>query len=147
MAELEQRLGSLKEEFSELEDGFERYSYLMELGGYLPPYPEEKRTPDHLVRGCQSQVWIHCYTRDGRFFFDADSDTYIIKGVLLLLQDLLSDLPVQEAANANLELIQELGLENEFSDTRQKGLRAAFAMLTNAAKADCALLGANSVSP
>ena len=100
-----------------------------------------------LVRGCQSQVWIHCYTRDGRFFFDADSDTYIIKGVLLLLQDLLSDLPVQEAANANLELIQELGLENEFSDTRQKGLRAAFAVLTNAAKADCALLGANSVSP
>ena len=147
MAELEQRLGSLKEEFSELEDGFERYSYLMELGGYLAPYPEEKRTPDHLVRGCQSQVWIHCYTKDGRFFFDADSDTYIIKGVLLLLQDLLSDLPVQEAANANLELIQELGLENEFSDTRQKGLRAAFAMLTNAAKADCAPLGANSVSP
>ncbi len=147
MAELEQRLGSLKAEFSELEDGFERYSYLMELGGYLPPYPEEKRTPDHLVRGCQSQVWIHCYTKDGRFFFDADSDTYIIKGVLLLLQDLLSDLPVQEAANANLELLQELGLENEFSDTRQKGLRAAFAMLTNVAKADCALLGANSVSP
>lgn len=42
MAELEQRLRSLTEEFSELEDGFERYSYLMELGGYLPPYPEEK---------------------------------------------------------------------------------------------------------
>ena len=110
MAELERRLSSLKDEFSELEDGFERYSYLMELGSYLPPYPEEKRTPDHLVRGCQSQVWIHCYTKDGHFFFDADSDTFIIKGVLLLLQDLLSDLPVQETANANLELLQELGL-------------------------------------
>ena len=137
MAELEQRLNSLKEEFSELEDGFERYSYLMELGSYLPPYPKEKRTPEHLVRGCQSQVWIHCYTKDGHFFFDADSDTFIIKGVLLLLQDLLSDLPVQEAASANLELLQELGLQNEFSDTRQKGLRAAFAMLTDAAKAAC----------
>lgn len=45
MAELEQRLNSLKEEFSELEDGFERYSYLMELGSYLPPYPEEKEPP------------------------------------------------------------------------------------------------------
>ena len=119
-----------------LEDGFERYSYLMELGGYLPPYPE-KRTPDYLVQGCQSQVWIHCYTKGGHFFFDADSDTHIIKGVLLLLQDLFSDFPVQEAANANLELIQELGLENEFSDTRQKDLYTAFAMLTNAAKADC----------
>ena len=139
MAELERRLSSLKDEFSELEDGFERYSYLMELGSYLPPYPEEKRTPDHLVRGC--------YTKDGHFFFDADSDTFIIKGVLLLLQDLLSDLPVQETANANLELLQELGLENEFSDTRQKGLRAAFVMLTDAAKADCARLGVNSIAP
>ena len=55
----------------------------------------------------------------------------------MLLQDFLCDLPVQEAANANLELLRELGLENEFSDTRQKGLRAAFAMLTDAAKADC----------
>lgn len=45
MAELEQRLGSLKEEFSELEDGFERYSYLMELGSYLPPYPGRKKNP------------------------------------------------------------------------------------------------------
>lgn len=79
MAELEQRLNSLKEEFSELEDGFERYSYLMELGSYLPPYPEEKRTPEHLVRGCQSQVWIHCYTKDGHFFFDADSDTFTLR--------------------------------------------------------------------
>lgn len=55
----------------------------------------------------------------------------------MLLQDLLCDLPVQEAANVNLELLRELGLENEFSDTRQKGLRAVFAMLTDAAKADC----------
>ena len=138
MTDFEQRLDSLKSEFSELEDGFERYSYLMELGSYLPPYPAEKRTPDHLVRGCQSQVWIHCYTKGGHFFFDADSDTFIIKGVLLLLQDLLSGLPVQEAANANLELLQELGLEHEFSDTRQRGLRAAFLMLTNAAKEACA---------
>ena len=55
----------------------------------------------------------------------------------MLLQDLLSAFLVQENANANLELLRELGLENEFSDTRQKDLRAAFAMHTNAAKADC----------
>lgn len=55
----------------------------------------------------------------------------------MLLQDLLSAFLVQENANANLELLRELGLKNEFSDTRQKDLRAAFAMHTNAAKADC----------
>ena len=134
MTELEQRLDNIKEEFSDLEDGFERYSYLCELGSYLPPYPEDKRTENHLVKGCQSQVWVNCYTKDGLFFFDADSDTFIIKGVLVLLQDLLCELPVKEAAAANIDLLMHLGLQGEFSDVRQKGLRAAFIMIKNAAK-------------
>lgn len=127
MAELEQRLNSLKEEFSELEDGFERYSYLMELGSYLPPYPEEKRTPEHLVRGCQSQVWIHCYTKDGHFFFDADSDTFIIKGVLLRYRICSRIFRCKRPQVRIWSCCRSWGWQNEFSDTRQKGLRAAFA--------------------
>ena len=134
MTELENRLDSLKEEFSEFEDSFERYSYLMELGSFLPAYPEDKRTEGHLVKGCQSSVWVNCYTNDGLFFFDADSDTFIIKGVLVLLQDLLCELPVKDAAAANINVLRALGLQNEFSDTRQRGLRAAFLMITDAAR-------------
>lgn len=91
-------------------------------------------------------MWIHCYTRDGLFFFDADSDTFIIKGVLLLLQDLLSDLPVEEAANANLELLQELGLENEFSDTRQR-VSALPLQCSLMQQKSCAKLDSNSIQP
>lgn len=134
MPTIQENLQQLKEEFSEFEDGFERYVYLVELASLLPPYPEDKRTAEHLVRGCQSQVWLHSYSRDGVFYFDADSDTLIIKGILLVLQDLLSGVSLQEVSTLNLDVLDALGLTGVFSDTRQKGLGAAVAMLKAAAE-------------
>ena len=134
MSYIEDRKTGLREEFSEFEDGFERYAYLIELAGLLPPYPQEKRTDDHLVRGCQSHVWLNVYQKDKQFFFDADSDTLIIKGVLLLLQDVLCGAPISEVAAFQMDILSEVGLTEEFSDTRQKGIGAAMAMLQNAAK-------------
>lgn len=135
MAALQAHLQQLKEEFSEFEDGFERYAYLVELASLLPPYPEQYRTAEHLVRGCQSQVWLHAYTAGGAFFFHGDSDTLIIKGVLLVLQDLLCGVPLSEVSGLHLDVLLELGLVDSFSDTRQKGIGAALAILRTAAQA------------
>ncbi len=134
MAVLQARLRQLQEEFSEFEDGFERYAYLVELAALLPPYPEQYRTAEHLVRGCQSQVWLHAYTEDGMFFFHGDSDTLIIKGVLLILRDLLCGVPLDEVSGVRLDVLAELGLADSFSDTRQKGIGAALAALRAAAQ-------------
>ena len=122
MTELEQNRIKLREEFSEFEDGFERYSYLVEIAGMLPPMAEELHTDENLVRGCQSHVWVSTEVKDGRFFFEADSDTLIIKGVLLLLQDLLCGVPLEEAASIELDVLADAGLTAEFSDERQKGI-------------------------
>ena len=122
MTELEQNRIKLREEFSEFEDGFERYSYLVEIAGMLPPMAEELHTDENLVRGCQSHVWVSTEAKDGRFFFEADSDTLIIKGVLLLLQDLLCGVPLEEAASVELDVLADAGLTAEFSDERQKGI-------------------------
>lgn len=119
---IDRALDELKAEFSEFEDGFERYSYLVELAALLPPYPEEKRTEDRLVRGCQSRVWLELTPRDGRFYFEADSDTLIIKGVLALLRDLLWGQPVEAVAAVKLNLLPAIGLTESFSSERQKGI-------------------------
>lgn len=129
MSMLEQHRQKLREEFSEFEDGFERYAYLVEISGLLPPMARAQHTENNLVKGCQSQVWIHAYAKDGCFWFDADSDTLIIKGVLLLLQDLLCGVPLAEAAALDLDVLSDAGLTGEFSDTRQKGIGAAMQML------------------
>lgn len=122
MTKLEQNRIKLREEFAEFEDGFERYSYLVEIAGMLPPMAEELHIDDNLVRGCQSHVWITTEARDGHFWFEADSDTLIIKGILLLLQDLLCGVPLEEAASVELDVLADAGLTAEFSDERQKGI-------------------------
>lgn len=125
MTQLEENRQKLRDEFAEFEDGFERYAYLVEISGLLPPMPHAYHTEENLVRGCQSQVWIHTYSKDGCFFFDADSDTLIIRGVLLLLQDLVCGISLEEAAALDLDVLGDAGLTGEFSDTRQKGIGAA----------------------
>lgn len=134
MTKLQENRKKLREEFSEFEDGFERYAYLVEISGLLPPMPAAQHIPENLVRGCQSQVWLHAWCEDGRFYFSGDSDTMIIKGVLLLLQDLVNGIPVEEAATLDVDVLGEAGLTAEFSDTRQKGIGAAVEKLRKAAK-------------
>lgn len=129
MSKIQENLIQLREEFAELEDGFERYSYIVELAALLPPYPEAHRTPAHLVRGCQSQVWVHSYTKNGLLYFDADSDTLIIKGALLVLHDLFNGVTLHEVAEVKLDIFDELGLTSLFSDDRQKGIRSAVEIL------------------
>lgn len=133
MSTLEERVRALAQELAEFDDGFERYSYLVELAALLPPYPEKKRTEERLVKGCQSRVWLAPFEENGLFFFDADSDTLIIRGVLLLLQDLLNGLPLAEAANIPQDMLSAVGLQNELSDQRRRGIRETLRALQTAA--------------
>ena len=122
-------------EFNELGDGFEQYSYLIELSAALPPYPAERRTEDRLVRGCQSHVWLDAWVQDGVFDFRADSDTLIIRGVLAVLHELFAGQPAAEVAGAELTLFSRTQLMETFSDDRQKGIGYIVQRLQNLAAA------------
>ena len=63
----------------------DKYGYIIELGKKLPNLAPEHKTEENLVRGCQSQVWLHAYTKDGKIFFEGDSDAIIVKGLVSLL--------------------------------------------------------------
>lgn len=134
MSTLEERKRELAEEFSQFRDGFDRYSYLVELAGLLPPYPDHLRTEDRLVRGCQSHVWLDIRPGGGLFQFAGDSDTLILKGVLLLLQDLFNGLPVEEVAGGQVDFTALTGLENGLPIDRQKGVGYILRSLRQAAE-------------
>lgn len=103
----------------------ERYKYIIELGKELPALPEAFRTEQHLVRGCQSQVWLVHELRDGRLYFQADSDAFIVKGLLAVVlaayngktATTISQLDI-DAYFARLDLLQHL------SSTRGNGLKS-----------------------
>lgn len=112
------------DEFSGYDDWMDKYSYLIELGNDMPPYPEEQRTQQNLIDGCQSQVWIYAEYRDGRIFFEADSDAIIVKGIVGLLVRVFSDHTPQEILDTNLHFIDDIGLKENLTPTRSNGLLA-----------------------
>ena len=101
----------------------DKYAYLIDLGKSLPLIDAKYKDEDHLIRGCQSQVWLAARLNDqGRIEFTADSDAIITKGIISLLVRVLSGQTPQDIAQADLSFIDRIGLSSHLSPTRANGL-------------------------
>ena len=112
------------EEFSMMDDWMDRYELLVDYGKGLNGFPEEQRTKQNLIDGCQSQVWFTAELKDGRVVYQADSDAILVKGIVSLLLRVLNNQPAKDIANADLYFIKEIGLQEHLSPTRSNGLAA-----------------------
>jgi cysteine desulfuration protein SufE len=119
---LEEKKQQVIEDFSLYEEWLDKYEYLIELGKALEPFPEEKRTEDRLIKGCQSRVWLDASLQEGRLFFQADSDAIITKGIISLLIGVYSGRTPEEIAADDFGFIAEIGLKENLSPTRANGL-------------------------
>lgn len=125
----------ITEDFSLLPDWEEKYQYLIELGGQMPPFPDAFRTEENIVRGCQSNVWLHRECRDGKVLLQSDSDALIVKGLAALLMKVYSGQPAETILQADLTIFDETDLSKHLSSQRANGLMAmiekikAFAVL------------------
>lgn len=133
MDELKAEQEAILDEFRGVGDDFARYSYLLSLASLLPPFPEELRRPENAVKGCQSHVWLEAREEQGLFRFRADSDTYIIKGLLYLLMNVLDGQPLTAAAEGELYFWKDPMLLGPFDDRRQKGIGYVAAALQKSA--------------
>ena len=112
-------------EMSELDDWMDRYAYIIDLGNSLPPIDGQYKTPEHLIEGCQSRVWLNAeLSDDGKVGFTADSDAIIVKGIISMLIDVLSGHTPREILDADLYFIDRIGLSEHLSPTRSNGLLA-----------------------
>ncbi len=116
----------------------DRYKYIIDLGRELPPLDEAQRTEEHIVRGCQSQVWLVSHARDGRLYFDADSDAFIVKGLLAVVMAAYNGKTPQEILDFDIEhYFAELNLLKHLSMTRGNGLKAMVKRIQETAKKRC----------
>lgn len=114
------------EELEPLEDWMDRYQVIIEYGRDLAPLPDNLKTNEHLIEGCQSRVWIVAMEKEGRLFLQADSDALIVRGIAAMLLRILSGQKAEEIATAELYFIDKLQLKDHLSPTRSNGL---FAMI------------------
>lgn len=122
---IDQTQEEIIEEFSEVDDWMDRYSMIIDLGNSLPPIDEKYKTPDHIIEGCQSRVWLNAeMTPEGNISYTADSDAIIVKGIISLLIKVLNGHTPDEILNTDLRFIDEIGLAEHLSPTRSNGLLA-----------------------
>jgi len=110
------------DEFSMFDDWMQRYEYMIELGKSLPLIKEEYKTEDHIIKGCQSKVWVHAELEGDELVFTADSDAIITKGIIAILIRVFSHQKPQDIIDADTKFIDEIGLKEHLSPTRANGL-------------------------
>lgn len=116
---------SLIEDFETLGGDMEMtIGYIMELGNKLPAFPEEKRTEQNLVKGCQSKVWLHADLVDGKVVYQADSNTAITKGLVSMLLSILSGQQPDVVLNADLYFKDKIGMNRFIGTQRSNGFSA-----------------------
>jgi len=110
------------EEFSFFDDWMDKYEHLISLGKDLPLIDTEFKTEEHIIKGCQSQVWLHADLKEGKLLFTADSDAIITKGIISLLIRSFNKQEPDAILEAKTHFIDSIGLKDHLSPTRANGL-------------------------
>jgi cysteine desulfuration protein SufE len=124
MADIKDIQDEIIEEFTGFDDWLDRYQLLIDLGNEQEPLPEEYKTDNNLIEGCQSRVWLQADVVDGKIIFRAESDALIVKGIVALLIKVYSGHTPDEVLASEPYFVEAIGLKEHLSPTRSNGLVA-----------------------
>jgi cysteine desulfuration protein SufE len=119
---LAEKQKELLDELALFQDWTERYEYVIGLGKKLPPMDDAAKTPEHLIKGCQSQVWLDATFHDGVVRYQADSDSVITKGMIALFVRVLDGETPDSILTADMGFIDQTGLKEHLAPTRANAL-------------------------
>jgi len=112
------------EEFSQFDDWMDKYSLLIDLGNSLEALDDKHKTPQNIIEGCQSRVWLNADYVDGLVKYQGESDAILVKGIVSLLIQVMTNHTPDEILNTELYFIDKIGLKEHLSPTRSNGLVA-----------------------
>ena len=125
------------EEFAEFDEWLDKYEYIIDLGKSLASYPEDKKTDEYLIKGCQSRVWLDAKMENGVLIFNADSDAIITKGIISLLIRIYSGRTPEEILSSDFSVVEKIGLKENLSPTRANGLVSMIQTMKKLASENC----------
>lgn len=121
--------------FSLFDEWEEKYEYVIDLGKKLPLLDDKYKLEENIIKGCQSTVWLVADFKDGKVFYQADSDAIIVKGLVSMLIQVLSGHAPQEILDADMDFINKIGMMKHLAQTRSNGLVAMIKQMKNYALA------------
>ena len=132
---IEETEKEIVEEFALFDSWDDKYEYIIDMGKKFPPLEEQHKQDENKVRGCQSTVWLVADYKDGKVFYQADSDAVIVKGLISMLIRVLSGQSPDAIMGAQLDFIKEIGMMSHLAQTRSNGLVAMVKQMKNYALA------------
>ena len=123
-AEIKAAQQEIIDAFALFDDWTDRYQYIIDLGKGLEDLPQDLKTEDNRLKGCQSQVWIVTEERDGRLFFKAISDAAIVSGLIALMLKVSSGRKPADIIASPPDFVSQIQLDEHLSPTRSNGLHA-----------------------
>ncbi|ALM52558.1 SufE family protein [Halomonas huangheensis] len=120
----EQAQQELLEEFELFDNWMDRYQYIIDLGKALPSFPDDWKTDELKIQGCQSNVWVHHERQGDNLHFDAISDAAIVSGLIAVLMRIYNDRQPADIVATSPHFLKDLGLDKHLSPTRSNGLNA-----------------------
>lgn len=122
MPDIQEVQQQIIDEFQALSDWTERYKHIIKQGRTLDPLDDKHKVEENLVRGCQSQVWLHTHLKGDKVIFEADSDAAITKGLVALMVRFYSNQTPDDIIANDPQFIKKIGMEQHLSPTRSNGL-------------------------
>ena len=119
------------EEFELFDDWADKYEYIIDLGKKLKGFPEEQKTEDNIIKGCQSRVWLNARKDEEKLIFEADSEAIIVKGLVNMLIRVLSGHSPKEIAESDLYFMDKIGMSSHLAQTRSNGLASMVKQMKN----------------
>lgn len=115
----------LFELFAQQNNWQDRYRQIIQLAKQLPNLPDEQKSDDLLVQGCENRVWLGFNKNTGgTLSFYGDSDGRIVKGLLVILLVLINDKTAEQIQHINFnDVFHQLKITEELSQSRQVGLQ------------------------
>jgi cysteine desulfuration protein SufE len=131
------RAQEIVDEFSLFSDWMNRYQYLIEMGDDIPLLPDDMKSDEYYVHGCQSDVWIRAdYDEDDQVLrFQGDSNAKITKGLAALIIRVVDEQPPEAVAEASFDFLDDIGLHEHLSSQRNNGLEAMIDQMKKRAQA------------
>lgn len=123
MLSLVERQNQLVKDFEPLKSWEERYAKIIELGKTMPSLPDDKKTEESKVKGCQSQVWLHAKLGpQGELLLEGDSDALLVKGLVAIILRVYSGSMPEEVLMTPPSFLKDLGFDSHLSPSRSNGV-------------------------
>lgn len=128
-------LDELLDTFEFFDDWEDKYRFIIDLGKKLPGLPDVDKTEDHLIRGCQSQVWLTYESTGEQLRFNMDSDAHIVRGLIAVVLIAIQNRSAADIQQLDIEeIFSQLDLLAHLSVTRGNGLRAMVSRVKEVAR-------------